>query len=100
LVLAARVKKSAKTNDIKFKIRCNRFLYTLVLKDSDKADKLKQSLPPGRFFTLFLLRFGEGMRKAHWVGGFVERMCELTLWGCVALTITDVGKKNKKAKKT
>jgi hypothetical protein len=22
-------------------------LYTLVLKDSDKADKLKQSLPPG-----------------------------------------------------
>ena len=45
--LAARVKKSSKSKNIKFKIRCRRFLYTLVLKDSDKADKLKQSLPPG-----------------------------------------------------
>src|SRR5271155_702397 len=44
---AARIKKSTKTSEIKFKIRCNRFLYTLKLKDSDKADKLKQSLPPG-----------------------------------------------------
>ncbi|KAF7509678.1 60S ribosomal protein L38 [Endocarpon pusillum] len=59
---SARVKKSSKTSDIKFKIRCNRFLYTLVLKDSDKADKLKQSLPP-------------------------------------SLNISEVGKKNKKAKK-
>ncbi|KAG9553475.1 hypothetical protein KCU71_g7502, partial [Aureobasidium melanogenum] len=31
---------------IKFKVRCNRYLYTLVLKDQDKAEKLKQSLPP------------------------------------------------------
>ena len=45
--VAARIKKSTKTNQIKFKIRCNRFLYTLILKDSDKADKIKQSLPPG-----------------------------------------------------
>ncbi|ERF76552.1 60S ribosomal protein L38 [Endocarpon pusillum Z07020] len=60
---SARVKKSSKTSDIKFKIRCHRFLYTLVLKDSDKADKLKQSLPP-------------------------------------SLNISEVGKKNKKAKKT
>ncbi len=52
-ILAARVKKSSKTSDIKFKIRCNRFLYTLVLKDSDKADKLKQSLPPGMHPTIF-----------------------------------------------
>jgi len=28
-------------------VRCHRYLYTLVLKDADKADKLKQSLPPG-----------------------------------------------------
>jgi hypothetical protein len=47
LLAAARIKKSTKTSEIKFKIRCNRFLYTLKLKDSDKADKLKQSLPPG-----------------------------------------------------
>ena len=46
MCIAARIKKSTKTSEIKFKIRCNRFLYTLKLKDSDKADKLKQSLPP------------------------------------------------------
>ena len=31
----------------KFKVRCTRYLYTLCVTDSDKADKLKQSLPPG-----------------------------------------------------
>lgn len=44
---AARIKRNRKSSQTKFKVRCNRFLYTLVLKDSDKADKLKQSLPPG-----------------------------------------------------
>ena len=28
-------------------VRCSRYLYTLCVTDSDKADKLKQSLPPG-----------------------------------------------------
>lgn len=46
---AARIKRNRKTNQIKFKVRCHRFLYTLTLRDSDKADKLKQSLPPGAF---------------------------------------------------
>jgi len=31
----------------KFKLRCSRYLYTLVLNDTDRADKLEQSLPPG-----------------------------------------------------
>ncbi|XP_032832048.1 large ribosomal subunit protein eL38 [Petromyzon marinus] len=31
----------------KFKLRCSRFLYTLVIMDQEKADKIKQSLPPG-----------------------------------------------------
>jgi len=31
----------------KFKVRCSRYLYTLVVTDSEKAEKLKQSLPPG-----------------------------------------------------
>lgn len=44
---AARIKRNRKTQQIKFKVRCQRFIYTLVLKDTDKADKLKQSLPPG-----------------------------------------------------
>ncbi|MCJ1464365.1 hypothetical protein MMC07_002978 [Pseudocyphellaria aurata] len=49
---SARIKRNRKTNQIKFKVRCRRFLYTLVLKDSDKADKLKQSLPPSTFNLL------------------------------------------------
>ncbi|KAK5064180.1 hypothetical protein LTR84_000012 [Exophiala bonariae] len=44
--LGARLKKSTKGKDIKLKLRGKRFLYTLKLKDSDKADKIKQSLPP------------------------------------------------------
>ena len=44
---AARIKKNKKVNNIKFKVRCSRNVYTLVLKDTDKAEKLKQSLPPG-----------------------------------------------------
>ena len=43
---AARIKKNKKSQNVKFKVRCQKHLYTLVLKDSDKADKLKQSLPP------------------------------------------------------
>mmetsp|Transcript_10981 Transcript_10981/g.15406 ORF Transcript_10981/g.15406 Transcript_10981/m.15406 type:complete len:123 (+) Transcript_10981:218-586(+) len=37
-------KRDAQT---KFKIRCSRLLYTLVVTDNEKADKLTQSLPPG-----------------------------------------------------
>jgi hypothetical protein len=47
LHVAARIKKNKKAGNIKFKVRCERFIYTLVLKDTDKAEKLKQSLPPG-----------------------------------------------------
>ncbi len=31
----------------KFKVRCSTYLYTLCVTDGDKAEKLKQSLPPG-----------------------------------------------------
>ncbi|KAI8930345.1 ribosomal protein L38e [Entophlyctis helioformis] len=31
----------------KFKVRCSKYLYTLVVADAAKAEKLKQSLPPG-----------------------------------------------------
>jgi large subunit ribosomal protein L38e len=51
LITAARIKRNRSTQQIKFKVRCHRFIYTLVLKDSDKADKLKQSLPPGALPT-------------------------------------------------
>ncbi|KAK6529732.1 60S ribosomal protein L38 [Arthrobotrys megalospora] len=46
---AARVKKNG--GQTKFKVRCHRHLYTLTLKDSEKAEKLKQSLPPGLTVT-------------------------------------------------
>jgi hypothetical protein len=56
---AARVKKNA-DKQIKFKVRCSRELYTLVLKDSDKAEKLKQSLPPSTIPSNYaFLRFGQ-----------------------------------------
>jgi len=42
---AVKIKKTAKAT--KFKVRCSKYLYTLRVVDSDKADKLKQSLPPG-----------------------------------------------------
>jgi Ribosomal L38e protein family len=44
---AARIKKAPGSNKIKFKVRCSRYLYTLTLRDKERAEKLKQSLPPG-----------------------------------------------------
>ena len=44
----ARQVKIMKTSKVtKFKVRCTKYLYTLAVKDSEKADKLKSSLPPG-----------------------------------------------------
>lgn len=50
---SARIKKTvlAKGNvQTKFKLRCSRYLYTLVVDDVEKAEKLKQSLPPSTYF--------------------------------------------------
>jgi hypothetical protein len=44
--LAVTIKENA--FNFKFKVRCARFLYTLVIIDKEKAEKLKQSLPPGK----------------------------------------------------
>lgn len=45
LYIAIKIKKNK--DNVKFKVRCSRFLYTLVVEDNEKAEKLKQSLPPG-----------------------------------------------------
>ena len=46
----ARSVKIKRSKDIvKFKVRCSKYLYTLCVFDQEKADKLKQSLPPGLF---------------------------------------------------
>ena len=70
--IAAVIKSTKKTTKIKFKVRCQKYLYTLVLKDSEKAEKLKQSLPPSMFVAFYLnwsstIR-GEGS-LAYWVWG-------------------------------
>ncbi|KAE8676328.1 60S ribosomal protein L38 [Hibiscus syriacus] len=39
--------KIKKSRDVKFKVHCSKYLYTLRVSDAEKADKLKQSLPPG-----------------------------------------------------
>ncbi|KAI8334253.1 60S ribosomal protein L38 [Chlamydoabsidia padenii] len=41
---SALVKKNG--DKFKFKVRCSRYLYTLVVNDKQKATKLRQSLPP------------------------------------------------------
>jgi len=43
---ARSVKIKATGAATKFKIRCSKFLFTLVMKDKDKAAKPKQPLPP------------------------------------------------------
>ena len=45
---SVKIKKPGKAGGVtKFKVRCSRYLYTLCVPDLDKADKLRQSLPPG-----------------------------------------------------
>jgi large subunit ribosomal protein L38e len=51
---AKSVKIMKAKGSVKFKVRCSRYLYTLVVTDHEKADKLKQSLPPGEPSPLFV----------------------------------------------
>ncbi|KAI9863281.1 MAG: hypothetical protein M1824_000481 [Vezdaea acicularis] len=83
---SARVKRNPRNKQIKFKVRCSRLLYTLVLKDAEKAEKLKQSLPPGMSTN----------------GIYIDSFCKVMALICMemaGLTITDVPKKNAKGKR-
>ncbi|KPV72625.1 uncharacterized protein RHOBADRAFT_17815, partial [Rhodotorula graminis WP1] len=40
----------------KFKLRCSKYLYTFQLADAEKAEKLRQSLPPSASRTPYLPR--------------------------------------------
>uniref|UniRef100_A0A1I8AAR5 Large ribosomal subunit protein eL38 n=1 Tax=Steinernema glaseri TaxID=37863 RepID=A0A1I8AAR5_9BILA len=44
---AKSVKIQKNKENVKFKVRCSKYLYTFVIQDKGKAEKLKQSLPPG-----------------------------------------------------
>lgn len=57
VLLAVKIKKNIE--NVKFKVRCSRFLYTLVITDKEKAEKLKQSLPPGKIFKLIIIKVEE-----------------------------------------
>ncbi|BFZ19761.1 hypothetical protein BsWGS_22800 [Bradybaena similaris] len=41
-------------DNVKIKVRCSRYLYTLVIQDREKAEKLRPSLPPGLTVTCHL----------------------------------------------
>ena len=47
IVLSVAVKIMRTRDKVKFKVRCSKYLYTLVVTELEKADKLRQSLPPG-----------------------------------------------------
>ena len=51
--VALRIKKTKKNQQTKFKIRAKRFVYTLVLKDASRAEKLTQSMPPSTSISWF-----------------------------------------------
>eukprot|EP01110_Echinostelium_bisporum_P008629 TRINITY_DN31279_c0_g1_i1.p1 TRINITY_DN31279_c0_g1~~TRINITY_DN31279_c0_g1_i1.p1 ORF type:complete len:73 (-),score=34.24 TRINITY_DN31279_c0_g1_i1:36-254(-) len=40
------IKKNNKGLPTKFKVRCSKYLYILQVRDNEKVEKLKQSLPP------------------------------------------------------
>ncbi len=54
---SVRIKKNSTKGITKFKVRCSKYLYTLSVTDSDKADKLKQSLPPGKLLSVRHCKF-------------------------------------------
>lgn len=67
---------------MKFKVRCSRYLYTLVVTDKEKADKLRQSLPPGESDCKVLLVCGV--------------LLFLFCLFCADLAVKELGKKVKK----
>ena len=90
--IAARIKRNKKSAQIKFKVRCQRHLYTLVLKDTEKAEKLKQSLPPSTYLHAFT-----GINSTILVSSdsilHTDTLCR------AGLTINDTPKKNAKGKR-
>lgn len=69
---AVKIKKNK--DNVKFKVRCSRYLYTLVITDKEKAEKLKQSLPPGTPCPGGVQRGlpGAGQIPGAWAGGRVR----------------------------
>lgn len=62
ILVAVKIKKNE--DNVKFKVRCSKYLYTLVIKDREKAEKLKQSLPPGMCCHHCHMHYLAGLRRA------------------------------------
>lgn len=61
---SASIKKNVKKNQAKFKVRCSKQLYTLKLKDDEKAQKIKASMPPALTFLEIGKKNKKGSRTA------------------------------------
>lgn len=56
--------KKEKNKKTKFKVSTSRYLYTLVVDDEEKANKLVLSLPPGTYRFFFSLETSASERRA------------------------------------
>ncbi|CAJ0626302.1 13963_t:CDS:2 [Entrophospora sp. SA101] len=52
-IFAVRIKKND-VSKVKFKLRCSKYLYTIVIEDVKKAEKLQESLPTGKHLEIFI----------------------------------------------
>ncbi|BFZ19767.1 hypothetical protein BsWGS_22806 [Bradybaena similaris] len=64
-------------DNVKFKVRCRRYSYTLVIQDREKAEKLILSLPPGLTVTCHLAI--TGYHLSH--GYHLAITCHLAITG-------------------
>uniref|UniRef100_A0A8C3NA41 Large ribosomal subunit protein eL38 n=1 Tax=Geospiza parvula TaxID=87175 RepID=A0A8C3NA41_GEOPR len=77
---AKSVKIKKNKDNVKFKVRCSRYLYTLVITDKEKAEKLKQSLPPGILGIPCGVCGIEGGCGAFWKGSWSWGHCLVFPW--------------------
>ena len=52
--IAKSITIKTKNRRTKFKLRCPKYLYTLKIDDEKKANKIKSSIPQGKFFLIIL----------------------------------------------
>ena len=78
------IKKNKKTNVTKFKLRTPKYLITLKVDGKERAEKIKQSIPAGKYFyfcSLFLFRAQEGLRELRrTLKRFVHQVYSSALW--------------------
>jgi len=75
----------------KFKVRCSKYLYTFKMTDQQKAEKVKQSLPPGTFFPMSqILNKIAFLSNLYPFESFVCVLHVLTFALSLGLTVTEI----------